>query len=413
MGHVVQTPTAGAMLVPSNGKGHALGGPSGSPKWMNCPGAVHLEATLPQGEVSEAAEEGTAAHYVGERDLSGDPIPLGTLLRTEAGYECEVTQEMLDAVKIYTGHVMEGEVELGTDAEVEAWVELEPGLVSGTVDALIIGAEALKVDDLKYGVGVEVDPEWNPQIMIYALAAIKGLELPDDTEVELTIVQPRHYKDRKVKSWFTTVGVLQTWGDFELYPAIEALKAATAEGPFVPGEKQCQWCEAARQSRCPALIADGRNFSVNFDAGPMMVPVAEMSMEELAHTLQLKTMFKAWAKMVDSRFDAAFARAHTLLEAGYTVPGHKRVYGRKGRPQWVVAEEEVVALCADNMVNPHKEVLETPAKLRDLFKKEAPDALEALLGMMEAKQGTIVVPESNKKDALLPKATPEEIFKNN
>jgi hypothetical protein len=50
--------------------GHAVLSPSSAERWMTCPGSVVLTEGL-EDKGSDAAEEGTAAHELAERILSG------------------------------------------------------------------------------------------------------------------------------------------------------------------------------------------------------------------------------------------------------------------------------------------------------------------------------------------------------
>ena len=62
----------------------------------------------------------------------------------------------------------------------------------GTADAVIIADDLMEVIDFKYGKGVKVDADHNPQMMIYALGALDEFLLDYDIKrVRMTIVQPR------------------------------------------------------------------------------------------------------------------------------------------------------------------------------------------------------------------------------
>src|SRR5690606_39589774 len=62
----------------------------------------------------------------------------------------------------------------------------------GTGDVVIISEGILEIIDLKYGKGVPVSAEGNPQMRLYALGALDGFGwMYDIREVRMTIVQPR------------------------------------------------------------------------------------------------------------------------------------------------------------------------------------------------------------------------------
>ncbi|WP_258316863.1 DUF2800 domain-containing protein, partial [Escherichia coli] len=62
----------------------------------------------------------------------------------------------------------------------------------GTGACLVVADGTLHVIDLKYGLGVLVEAEWNPQMMLYALGALALFDaLYDIEQVALTVFQPR------------------------------------------------------------------------------------------------------------------------------------------------------------------------------------------------------------------------------
>lgn len=62
----------------------------------------------------------------------------------------------------------------------------------GTGDAVIVGDGTLHVIDFKYGQGILVDADDNPQMKLYALGALELFgSLYDIDEVSMTIYQPR------------------------------------------------------------------------------------------------------------------------------------------------------------------------------------------------------------------------------
>lgn len=80
----------------------------------------------------------------------------------------------------------------------------------GTADCIVIHGDELHVVDFKYGQGVPVSAEHNPQMQLYALGALTayGMFYPIRT-VHLAIVQPRL---NNVSEWQLSVGELSEWG---------------------------------------------------------------------------------------------------------------------------------------------------------------------------------------------------------
>ena len=117
----------------------------------------------------------------------------------------------------------------------------------GTGDCLIVASPRLHVIDFKYGMGVLVDAYQNPQMMLYALGALRIFDcLYDIEEVAMTIFQPRR---ENVSTWTISVADLMEWADNTLRP--KANLAYKGEGEYAPGS-WCQFCKAAVKCRARA-----------------------------------------------------------------------------------------------------------------------------------------------------------------
>ena len=390
------------ILQSESERSHALLSPSSAKRWMNCPGSVWLCKTLPPEPPSFAAQEGTAAHLLAEKALSARGIaPLLKVGAIELSDKTliEVTDEMRDAVGLYHDTVLAA----GDNPLVEQPFSIIEGLLYGTADAVVETKEKLYVFDFKYGAGVEVEAVWNEQEMIYALGVIlQHPNLPADFPVELVIVQPRHFKDEKVKRFLLTVGDILSWMDFELLPAVE--RASKPNSVYIPGKAQCQWCPAA--SICPALKRNALAFAetapVELDSFPS--DVAQFSPEQLAKAIDLEASFAKWVKSVQAKFDAVSERAKSLMETGMTVPGYKLVEGR-ARNKW--ADEGLVPSIISPEVEAYDAVLKSPAKMKAAYKELGLDGKD-LDQYIVTERGVEIAPESSKKQAIC--VSPEAVF---
>lgn len=110
----------------------------------------------------------------------------------------------------------------------------------GTADVLVIGDDKLHVVDFKFGRGVAVEAEGNPQMRLYALGALERYRLIYGVDtVCMTIVQPRNGGVSHAEPM--AVPALLAWA--ETYVKPRAALAAKGEGDFAPGE-WCRFCKA-------------------------------------------------------------------------------------------------------------------------------------------------------------------------
>ncbi len=174
---------------------HALLSASSSKRWLSCTPSARLEEQFrdePGGSVY--AEEGTAAHALAEHKLK--KALKRRSKRPVSDYHCDEMEECTDG---YVAYAME-QVELARQECSDPVVLIEQRLDYsayvpegfGTGDLLIVADKVLTVIDLKYGKGVAVDAEWNPQMMLYGLGALELFDALYDIEtIRMVIYQPR------------------------------------------------------------------------------------------------------------------------------------------------------------------------------------------------------------------------------
>jgi hypothetical protein len=120
---------------------HAELGASSSHRWINCPGSINLSHGMPDTS-SVYADEGTAAHIVGERALRKGldaNVWLDTIIKV-GDADITVTEEMCDAVQVYLDFVR-GLLGQGRKLMIEYRFDLSilspPGPMYGTSDAVV------------------------------------------------------------------------------------------------------------------------------------------------------------------------------------------------------------------------------------------------------------------------------------
>ena len=235
---------------------HALLGPSGAHRWLNCTPSARTEEGLPE-RTSEAAEKGRLAHSVCELlcrkkfTLLKPSAYTKTLKALKADPLWE--DEMLSTAKTYVEHLLERYMEFTSPPHVAPEVRVDVSdyvpEAFGTCDCVMVGGDELHITDYKNGTGVPVFAEGNPQMRLYALGALKHFSpIYGDTikRVRCYIDQPRlnSYSSESI-----TVDALLAWGEEVVKPKAQAAFAGLGE--HAPGE-WCKFCRAKAQCRARA-----------------------------------------------------------------------------------------------------------------------------------------------------------------
>ena len=332
---------------------HAILSPSAAHRWLHCTPAPRVEAEFPE-TTSEYAEEGRLAHSVCElaakkkftvmnnrtynsrlKKLKADPKWNDEMLSTAATYVEHLTEH---AMRFEHAPYVALEVQVDiTDYAPEAF---------GTCDCVMIGGDELIITDYKHGKGVPVSAQDNPQMLLYALGALK-LYRPIYGDmirrVSTYIDQPRlgSYDGASM-----TVEELLTWGE-SIKP--KAAAAFMGTGEFAPGE-WCRFCRA--KAKCRARADQNTALEDFKDCIPLGRSIP-MQAEYDA------TGFKPSNCLTDEEIGALLVRAEGLVAwyndlkeyalaaclNGKTIPGWKAVEGRSTRA-WTDQDAALEALMA-------------------------------------------------------------------
>nr|DAG16893.1 MAG TPA: Protein of unknown function (DUF2800) [Caudoviricetes sp.] len=316
----------------SSPSSHALLSPSAASRWLNCTPAPRLEAELPE-STSEYAAEGTLAHSVCEllarkKFTIVKPSAHNTALK-KLKKEALWDDEMLTTATTYVEHLLERYMSFPNKPYIvfEVKVDITDYVPEafGTCDCVMIGGEELIITDYKHGKGVPVSAENNPQMMLYALGALKLYRpIYGDAikRVSMYIDQPRL---NSYGGYSITVDELLAWGENTVKP--KAALAFAGLGNFTPGD-HCRFCRAKAQCRARAgihtALEDFKDAQLP-NAGQAGAAPRDLSKPLLtdAEIGDLLTRGKSLVDWYNSLEDYAL----TTLLNGDAIPGYKAVEG--------------------------------------------------------------------------------------
>ena len=313
---------------------HALLSPSSARRWLNCTASPRLEEKEPDRSTSYA-EEGTLAHAycaMGLKAYLGEPTD-GERQEIARYYDKYHTGEMDEHVSTYVSTVI-GKLEKARETTPDARLLVETRRdfrnympdAFGTADAIIIADGVMDVIDFKYGKGVRVEAEENPQMMIYALGAYEEFILEYNIKaVRMTIIQPRL---DNISEWELPVPELVRWAAFTLQPKAE--EAYKGNGKQKPGE-WCRFCKI--RGKCRALATDCIRTTEEF-TDPRVISPDMMA----KNVLPRLAIIKSWVSDIEE-----YALQQAI--AGVKYDGFKVVEGRSNRK--IADPDKVAAALSD------------------------------------------------------------------
>lgn len=363
---------------------HAKLSASGAVRWLNCPGSVKAEEGF-KDKGSSFAQEGTAAHELSELALLHDREPLDWIGHPLVeNSEWIVDEEMANYVQVYTDYCRA----IAKDAD-ETFVEqrvsyadwVPDGFGTNDFGALDFTNKRIKIADLKYGKGVQVDAENNPQAMLYGLGTYAEFGWVTDFEwVDIAIVQPRL---DHISEWSISVKELLKWAEWVSQRAEIAL---SDDAERVPGEKQCRFCKA--KATCPALMKYTEDIIMaEFEDLDDLPSPDILSQKELRRVLEHKGLIEGWLSSVESV-------VRERLENGQDFPGFKIVEGRSLR-RWgdeIEAETKLSDMLGEKLFT--KKII-SPAQAEKALKKNERKVLDDLV--IKPKGKPTLVPDNDKR----------------
>lgn len=399
-------------------RAHARLAPSAAHRWINCPGSVRATADLPD-STSNAAAEGTAAHELCAHCLSTGDDPATFLdmwidIQAEDGagrfVELDeepdealrffpIDEEMVDGVQMYLEHVRSLLPSEYFALEVEQRLDmthLHPQIF-GTGDATVLdhAHQHLHVIDFKYGKGIAVEADENPQLLLYAAGAARRHHNAKVANLTIHVVQPRapHAKG-PIRTY--DIDLLDLF-EFEATLAIAAAETDKPDAAFHAGD----WCSdgfCKIQASCPAnrafrLAAAGAEFGT-VDVETKFPALDEMTDEQEEKVLREADGLLAYVKAVQQR-------AHDRATQGRPPRNFKLVAKRANR-KWI-DPEAARAKMLELAIEPYQPAkLKSPAMAEPGFPGKNKDQRQAAMAELVIKKssGTNLVPIEDPRPAV-------------
>lgn len=300
---------------------HAKYSPSHAAIWGTCTASIEAEKDIPD-KGSPYAAEGTLAHAIAELKVLKKFTPMS------------LTEYKNRLGKLKADPLYQPEMDGYTDAYIDEITKVchafpqKPYVVAekrlhmehivpdcfGTADCIVICGNALHIFDFKYGKGVAVSADHNPQMRLYALGAVReyALLFGEPKTVTMHIVQPRldNFDSEELH-----LLELTGWGDDLKRKMENALLYGTE---FVPGE-HCRFCKAKSicRARAEALLTLEEP-KARTERGETLTDA------EIGDVLSRAIALENWVKGLEEY-------AQDKLLQGGEIPGWKLVEGRSVR----------------------------------------------------------------------------------
>lgn len=442
---------------------HARLSPSGSKKWFACPGSLTLESFIPNTS-NEYSDDGTACHHVLEwclkKRLAGDTEAIaadleGQDIAVNGSAEEERTVEFTDAMAEKTQTVLDAVLALAGDdiLTAEERVDFSEDIAVpnsfGTLDICVVrrGVKELCIGDAKFGYR-PVHVERNTQLMTYALAKYRQIEMFEDIEtVRLWIFQPMLRAEPY--EWTCTIEELlafastlrskgcsvqlaerEFWATPEVANQIIDVRrlferpssrlkewSKTFLNPR-PNDEECAFCRAI--SFCPSAadalqVAVDENFEVVAEDEEMgqqvLARVERYAAVPLSAAMKISKLMEDWITAVRAETERRLLNGEEVADFGLEL-------GRQGARQWKSTGEaeielKTMRLRVDEMytlklISPT--VAEKLAKVKKA-KKGEPAPPPATIGPRQWKKLQDMITRSDPKPSVKPLALITELYR--
>lgn len=310
---------------------HARYSASNAHRWMRCAAQVALASSAPPRPDSEASKEGTKAHEILHQSFTR-PWAWRNGADPEMVAAVETVHDFLEGLYVSRGKHLTLLIE---QRFIFPQSVVDPDDCAGIADLIVLDdqeREAWSVE-FKYGSGIVVEPEQNPQLLFNATGALWNRPIK---KLHLVVIQPRipHHPKGVVRQW--------SCGPLELVEFQAAVEKAITRAESVRLNSDEPWVWASTGSWCRFCAAEHicplrEREALTVVASPPPRPAelrdvklpnpADLGLDRIAHILHHADALRSWLAAIENR-------AVELIEQGVQVPGWKLV-AAQARRRWV------------------------------------------------------------------------------
>lgn len=389
-------------------KAHSIASPSSLHRLLVCPGSAVLTRYLPEQPATSYAIEGTLFHECMEKAIKCLPCApdndrnfnayiLNSIKNVIDNSNTQLNQEAkeemitcaLEAVTwFYTNYYPN---QMYIEQKIPMYYSDKD---FGTVDCAIVYKDSLTVIDWKYGKGVDVSVEYNPQLISYAVSMLKylasnGHDIRQFKKIKSIIYQPRTYKETKAKVCEYTLQELveaskniKTGVDtvYDILSNYKNKNSKLVTSNLNPTEDGCRFC--------PAKMTCKKYLKQNEDLLGDLVSKAEKTKIKEAAEGSLVAIGKLFEESLP-KLEKFYKEIQDYYMSLPELPDGVYAANRSGRLSYIDDQEKVISLLQEQGVDviDHSIKLVTITALKKLLKKL--DNKEQILAeITEKKEGS-------------------------
>ena len=387
-------------------KAHATLSPSSAERWIECPASIRLTASMDRRDDSGSvwAAEGTRAHTLAEIEASHffgltateDYQTFRAAWLRSAEEHGDDVEEMERHARSYVSLLADLQADMGPGTTVHLEKRMQTGIAGcwGTGDCVLVHPSKIRVVDYKYGRGVAVAAEDNPQLRLYGLGALEMFDgvLGDAETVGMTIHQPRV---GSTSHEVMTAAALREWRETVARPA--AVETLSPEARFGPSESACRWCPAAGICKVRAAHVIERDFG-----NPNL-----LNADELADAWRSLSEIRDWCNAVEAE------ALHQAYSENVSLPGLKVVLS--GGRRSIADPEAAIDVLVGAGYTPEQVSRKSVRTFKDLERLIGKSRLGELLGdlLVRSPGKPALVDESDTRESITALTTAQTDFQDN